>query len=557
MPHAAGGGGSDDFASDEIKVFKHEGEEEEEKKTSSENLTDLKSSLVTEGEENSSLPGQSYVNKAVVEPSRQDSSPVLGKPFEHLPHPPFGYVVSPYAHPNGTIGPVSMANKVAMVPQTHPGSPLPFMMYNSEGFTQPPPAHMGIPPVHLSSKTGEYQLNKRIVKISVLICDYVYVNIIKQIYQGEWRGINCMLNAMNFSSRQHTPMYSMTPAGFRGPYPPGIPVTTAGIPRFSAPALLPHHGLTSHPGFHHPVLLATTPKLELPIQENNSQSLASFREEQKVQPGKGNETSPRTNGSGSTQNKPLNDKKTHIKKPLNAFMLYMKEMRAKVVAECTLKESAAINQILGRRWHGLSREEQAKYYEMARKERQIHMQLYPGWSARDNYALNNKKKKRKKDKTQDGDWNTPKKCRARFGLEHQNNWCKPCRRKKKCIRYVSGNENSGECEDNLQNLEAPTPESRTSIDSDQDTLNVSSELSLSSPPVPTNSESSNLELMLPDAEGVNPSHVSQNHPLSVHLLTQPHATENCDPDSVSIPQLPTPPSTDSSTAAAPPLLTVT
>lgn len=39
----------------------------------------------------------------------------------------------------------------------------------------------------------------------------------------------------------------------------------------------------------------------------------------------------------------------HIKKPLNAFMLYMKEMRAKVVAECTLKESAAINQILGRR----------------------------------------------------------------------------------------------------------------------------------------------------------------------------------------------------------------
>lgn len=30
-------------------------------------------------------------------------------------------------------------------------------------------------------------------------------------------------------------------------------------------------------------------------------------------------------------------------------MLYMKEMRAKVVAECTLKESAAINQILGRR----------------------------------------------------------------------------------------------------------------------------------------------------------------------------------------------------------------
>ena len=39
----------------------------------------------------------------------------------------------------------------------------------------------------------------------------------------------------------------------------------------------------------------------------------------------------------------------HIKKPLNAFMLYKKEMRPVVQAECTLKESAAINQILGRR----------------------------------------------------------------------------------------------------------------------------------------------------------------------------------------------------------------
>ena len=46
---------------------------------------------------------------------------------------------------------------------------------------------------------------------------------------------------------------------------------------------------------------------------------------------------------------PAKKKENHIKKPLNAFMLYMKEMRPVVQAECTLKESAAINQILGRR----------------------------------------------------------------------------------------------------------------------------------------------------------------------------------------------------------------
>jgi len=132
-------------------------------------------------------------------------------------------------------------------------------------------------------------------------------------------------------------------------------------------------------------------------------------------------------------------KENHIKKPLNAFMLYMREMRPVVQAECTLKESAAINQILGRRWHSLSREEQAKYYEKAREERQKHMAMYPNWNARDNYRYG-QKKKRKRDKTDDPAANI-KKCRARYGLEQQELWCKPCKRKKKCIRvqmYLDG-----------------------------------------------------------------------------------------------------------------------
>nr|XP_008292586.1 PREDICTED: transcription factor 7-like 1-B [Stegastes partitus] len=87
------------------------------------------------------------------------------------------------------------------------------------------------------------------------------------------------------------------------------------------------------------------------------------------------------------------EKKPHIKKPLNAFMLYMREERPRVVAQCKVKESATINQILGQRWHSLSKDEQAKYYELARKERLVHSKLYPGWSARDNYG---KKKKRKR-----------------------------------------------------------------------------------------------------------------------------------------------------------------
>lgn len=55
---------------------------------------------------------------------------------------------------------------------------------------------------------------------------------------------------------------------------------------------------------------------------------------------------------------------------------------------------------LSRQWHALGREEQAKYYELARRERQLHMQLYPDWSSRAN-TNRTKKRKRKQDTNSD------------------------------------------------------------------------------------------------------------------------------------------------------------
>lgn len=45
-----------------------------------------------------------------------------------------------------------MAAAAAMVGTPHSGSSLPYMMPNMERFPQPPPAHMGIPPVHIETK---------------------------------------------------------------------------------------------------------------------------------------------------------------------------------------------------------------------------------------------------------------------------------------------------------------------------------------------------------------------------------------------------------------------
>ncbi|KAL3319022.1 T-cell specific, HMG-box [Cichlidogyrus casuarinus] len=61
------------------------------------------------------------------------------------------------------------------------------------------------------------------------------------------------------------------------------------------------------------------------------------------------------------------------KKPLNPFMLFMREMRSKVQEEnSALKESSAINQLLGKRWNELPREEQLRYYEMAKREKLLY-----------------------------------------------------------------------------------------------------------------------------------------------------------------------------------------
>ncbi|XP_073497137.1 lymphoid enhancer-binding factor 1 isoform X3 [Phyllobates terribilis] len=164
--------------------------------------------------------------------------------------------------------------------------------------------------------------------------------------------------------------------------PTFYPLSPGGVGQMTPPlGWYSHHMVPGPPGPHatgipHPAIVNPQVKQEHPHNDNDLMHVKPHHDQRKEQ----------------------EPKRPHIKKPLNAFMLYMKEMRANVVAECTLKESAAINQILGRRWHALSREEQAKYYELARKERQLHMQLYPGWSARDNYG---KKKKRKREKLQE------------------------------------------------------------------------------------------------------------------------------------------------------------
>ncbi|XP_067393244.1 transcription factor 7-like 2 isoform X4 [Emydura macquarii macquarii] len=473
MPQLNGGGGDDLGANDELISFKDEGEQEEkisDNSSAERDLADVKSSLVNESETNQNSSSDSEAERRPPPRSetfreksresleeaakRQDGGLFKGPPYPGYPFIMIPDLTSPYL-PNGSLSPTArtylqmkwplldvqagslqsrqalkdarspspahiVSNKVPVVQHPHHVHPLtPLITYSNEHFTPGnPPPHL---PADVDPKTG--------------IPRPPHPPDISPYYPLSPGTVGQIPHPLGWLvPQQGQPVYPITTGGFRHPYPTALTVN-ASMSRFPPHMVPPHHSLHTT-GIPHPAIVTPT------VKQESSQSDVGSLHSSKHQDSKKEEEK----------------KKPHIKKPLNAFMLYMKEMRAKVVAECTLKESAAINQILGRRWHALSREEQAKYYELARKERQLHMQLYPGWSARDNYVGGyGKKKKRKRDK-QPGetnehsecflnpclslppitDANTPKKCRALFGLDRQSLWCKPCRRKKKCVRYIQG-----------------------------------------------------------------------------------------------------------------------
>uniref|UniRef100_A0A8C1PPM3 Transcription factor 7 like 2 n=1 Tax=Cyprinus carpio TaxID=7962 RepID=A0A8C1PPM3_CYPCA len=459
MPQLNGGGGDDLGANDEMISFKDEGEQEDkisENSSAERDLADVKSSLVNESETNQNSSSDSEAERRPPPRSesfrdktresleeaakRQDgglfkSPPYPGYPFIMIPD-----LTSPYL-PNGSLSPTArtylqmkwplldvqagslqsrqalkdarspspahiVSNKVPVVQHPHHVHPLtPLITYSNEHFTP------GNPPPHLQAdvdpKTG--------------IPRPPHPPDISPYYPLSPGTVGQIPHPLGWLvPQQGQPVYPITTGGFRHPYPTALTVNASMSSllssRFPPHMVPPHHSLHTT-GIPHPAIV--TPNVKQESSHSDIGSLSSKHQDAKKEEEK--------------------KKQPHIKKPLNAFMLYMKEMRAKVVAECTLKESAAINQILGRRWHALSREEQAKYYELARKERQLHMQLYPGWSARDNYVKHREYFPNPcLSLPPITDLSAPKKCRARFGLDQQNNWCGPCRRKKKCIRYIQG-----------------------------------------------------------------------------------------------------------------------
>ncbi|KAM6251502.1 transcription factor 7 isoform 2-T2 [Porphyrio hochstetteri] len=366
MPQLGSGGGDDLGATDEMLAFKDEGEQEEkipENAFTERDLADLKSSLVNESEGSGSpAAADPEAIRRVQDPQRvyqdklpdhmddgmkhQDPGMYKGSAYSGYP---FLMLSDPYL-PNGSMSPLS--NKVPVVQPSHGVHPLtPLIPYGNDHFSHG--SHSPHLPADINQKQGVHRPSQ--------------TSDIPGFYPLPPGGVGQITPSMGWQSQS---VYPLPSCGFRQPYSSALSAG-ASFSRFTHPLMLGSGMHTT--GIPHPAIVPHSGKQEMEHYDRNMKPQPEPKREKEA-------------------------KKPTIKKPLNAFMLYMKEMRAKVIAECTLKESAAINQILGRRWHALSREEQAKYYELARKERQLHMQLYPGWSARDNYG---KKKRRTREKQQD------------------------------------------------------------------------------------------------------------------------------------------------------------
>uniref|UniRef100_A0A3P8PLN1 HMG box domain-containing protein n=1 Tax=Astatotilapia calliptera TaxID=8154 RepID=A0A3P8PLN1_ASTCA len=364
MPQLSREDGDDLGASDELIAFKDEGEQEEKRNVSAErDLDDVKSSLVNESETNSSSdseadrrpeprPGvvsrgrQSQLSEEALRKQQRDGgvlqpSPYVGYPFFMFPD--LGNLCSPYLA-NGAL----TAGARTYLPFQWPLLDVPGRASVRDTAT----------PSHLSS--------------SVPIVQHPHVSHLHPLLSYSPEAFSpprtspgfspeAVVSAAGVSRSPHASCYPVSPGAMpQIPHPLGWLLVSSSF----SPRLVP----TPQLSVPHPAIVRTRVKQEL---HSPVSRLCPHRK-----------ATPETKREGDE------DKKLHIKKPLNAFMLYMREERPKVVAMCKVKESSSINQILGQRWHSLTKDEQAKYYELARQERLLHSKLYPGWSARDNYVKN-------------------------------------------------------------------------------------------------------------------------------------------------------------------------
>jgi len=96
----------------------------------------------------------------------------------------------------------------------------------------------------------------------------------------------------------------------------------------------------------------------------------------------GNEGKKRSDGKNLKDGSELKGKKTkqhHIRRPMNAFMIFSKRHRAIVHQKHPNSDNRTVSKILGEWWYSLDKKEKEQYHNMAHQVKEAHFKEHPDW----------------------------------------------------------------------------------------------------------------------------------------------------------------------------------